>query len=129
MHRCRLLADAIVRAHERGAGQARLEDVEARFGEEGISLDRPYLNPGSSRRLRPSPASTPAVTYLETAAAIGRQIADAAIWHGGRCTWVGAMPEEGPAGPRMTYAWFGPDLYGGTAGSRPGPGRAVRRIR
>jgi lantibiotic modifying enzyme len=56
------------------------------------------------------------VTYLETAVGIGRQISDAAVWHGGRCTWVGAMPEEGPAGPRMTYASFGPDLYGGTAG-------------
>ena len=29
---------------------------------------------------------------------------------------MGAMPEETPAGPRMTYASFGPDLYGGTAG-------------
>jgi class II lanthipeptide synthase len=50
MHRCRLLADAVVRAHERGTGsaQASPEDVEARFGEEGISLDRPYLNPGSA---------------------------------------------------------------------------------
>lgn len=56
------------------------------------------------------------MTYLETAVTIGRQIADGAIWHDGRCTWVGAMPEEGPAGPRMTYASFGPDLYGGTAG-------------
>lgn len=56
------------------------------------------------------------MTYLETAVTIGRQIADAAIWHGRRCTWVGAMPEEGPVGPRMTYASFGPDLYGGTAG-------------
>ena len=56
------------------------------------------------------------MTYLDTAVTIGRQIADAAIWHGRRCTWVGAMPEEGPVGPRMTYASFGPDLYGGTAG-------------
>ena len=50
MHRCRLLAEAVVRAHERrpGPAQARLEDVEARFGAEGISLDRPYLNPGSA---------------------------------------------------------------------------------
>jgi HopA1 effector protein family len=49
MHRCQLLADALVRAHERaGSAEARLEDVEARFNEEGISLDRPYLNPGSA---------------------------------------------------------------------------------
>jgi lantibiotic biosynthesis protein len=56
------------------------------------------------------------MTYLDIAVVIGRQITDAAIWHGGRCTWVGAMPEEGPAGPRMTYTSFGPDLYGGSAG-------------
>jgi len=56
------------------------------------------------------------VTHLETAVTIGKEIADAAIWHSSRCTWVGAMPEEGAAGPRMTYTSFGPDLYGGTAG-------------
>jgi lantibiotic modifying enzyme len=56
------------------------------------------------------------MTYLEAAVTIGRQITDAAIWHGGRCTWVGAMPEEGLADLRITYASFGPDLYGGSAG-------------
>jgi len=56
------------------------------------------------------------MTYLETAVMIGRQITGSAIWHDGRCTWVGAMPEEGPAGPRMSYASFGPDLYSGSAG-------------
>jgi len=49
MHRCRLLADAVVRAHEHsGPGGARLSDVETRFAEEGLSLDRPYLNPRSA---------------------------------------------------------------------------------
>jgi lantibiotic modifying enzyme len=56
------------------------------------------------------------MTYFETAVVIGRQITDAAIWHDGRCTWVGAMPEQGTAGLRMTYTSFGPDLYGGSAG-------------
>jgi hypothetical protein len=50
MHRCQLLAEAVIRAHERAADPAKatIEDVEARFDEEGVSLDRPYLNPGSA---------------------------------------------------------------------------------
>jgi hypothetical protein len=50
MHRCQLIADAVIQAREHGAGPAgaRLSDVEARFGEEGLSLDRPYLNPRSA---------------------------------------------------------------------------------
>jgi lantibiotic modifying enzyme len=55
--------------------------------------------------------------YLDAALRLGGEIAAAAIWSDGRCTWVGAAPEEGPGGePAMTYASFGPDLYGGTAG-------------
>jgi lantibiotic modifying enzyme len=54
--------------------------------------------------------------YLDTAVRIGRDIAEAAVWHEQRCNWVGAMPDEGPAGIRMTYTALGPDLYGGTAG-------------
>jgi lantibiotic modifying enzyme len=54
--------------------------------------------------------------YLDAAFRLGEEIAAAAIWSGDRCSWVGGMPEEGPAGPAMTYAAFGPDLYGGSAG-------------
>lgn len=55
--------------------------------------------------------------YLEAALRLGRDVAAAAIWSGGRCTWVGAMPEEGPGGSvALAYSSFGPDLYAGTAG-------------
>lgn len=54
--------------------------------------------------------------YLEAAVRLGREIAAAALWSGKRCSWIGGMPDEGPAGVVMTYAAFGPDLYGGTAG-------------
>ncbi len=55
--------------------------------------------------------------YLDAALRLGGEIAAAAIWSGERCTWVGAAPDEGPGGTvAMTYASFGPDLYGGTAG-------------
>jgi hypothetical protein len=45
-HRCRLLAEAVVAA---GAGTAaqRLAAVRERFAAAGLSLDRPYLQPGS----------------------------------------------------------------------------------
>ena len=55
--------------------------------------------------------------YLGAALRLGREVAAAAVWSGGRCSWVGGMPDDGPAGTiLMTYASFGPDLYGGTAG-------------
>lgn len=54
--------------------------------------------------------------FLDTAAAIGRQIAADAVWHDGRCSWLGHVAE--PAGPpsAMEYRPLGPALYGGTAG-------------
>jgi lantibiotic biosynthesis protein len=55
--------------------------------------------------------------HLEAAATIGRRLAGEAIWHEGRCNWVGAAPQEGPGGSlAITYSALGPDLYGGTAG-------------
>jgi lantibiotic modifying enzyme len=54
--------------------------------------------------------------YLDAAVRLGRELAGRAIWSGRRCSWVGGMPTEGPGGITMTYAAFGPDLYGGTAG-------------
>jgi class II lanthipeptide synthase len=54
---------------------------------------------------------------LDTASQIGRRLCHEAIWHGGRCNWVGASNEEGASGQlSATYAALGPDLYGGTSG-------------
>jgi hypothetical protein len=49
MSRCRLLAEAACRAHERGlySAEARLEEAAGAFAATGLSLDRPYLNAGS----------------------------------------------------------------------------------
>jgi lantibiotic modifying enzyme len=53
--------------------------------------------------------------FLEAAAAIGRRVSADAIWHDGRCTWVGAF--EDPAKPwRAELRALGADLYDGTAG-------------
>lgn len=48
-HRCRLLAEGILRAHRRGFVTAadRSAAVEVRFLEEGLDLDDPYRSPGS----------------------------------------------------------------------------------
>jgi hypothetical protein len=49
MNRCRLLAEGIVDAAERGAGSAaeRMEVVAAHFAQAQVSLEQPYLRPGS----------------------------------------------------------------------------------
>jgi class II lanthipeptide synthase len=48
-HRCRLLAEGLIAAHERGVSEPeeRLDIVAETFAGAGIDLDRPYLNPGS----------------------------------------------------------------------------------
>jgi hypothetical protein len=42
-HRCRLLADALVRSHESGSDP--MAAVEERFAEDGIDLDAAHLSP------------------------------------------------------------------------------------
>ena len=63
-------------------------------------------------------ASVPgSADHLDAAILLGRRIADQAIWHDNRCTWVGASLEEGRrAEMALTYATLGPDLYEGTSG-------------
>jgi lantibiotic modifying enzyme len=53
--------------------------------------------------------------FLAAAAAIGRRVVSSAVWHDGRCSWVGAIAEP-PAPGRPVYRALGPSLYGGTAG-------------
>jgi hypothetical protein len=50
--RCRLLAEGIVEAHDRGARRSheRLAVVAAHFASRGVDLEAPYLEPGSDDR-------------------------------------------------------------------------------
>lgn len=50
MHRCRLVAEAVVEAWQQGTQEvrARLAMTRARFESYGLDLDRPYLNAGST---------------------------------------------------------------------------------
>jgi hypothetical protein len=131
---CRLIADAIVRAHERGerALEARLRIVEDRLREEGIDPERPYLRSAASERpafpalaVRRAPSvrsctSPEPDSFLQAARAIGGRLCDEAIWHDGRCTWIGAEPADlfdlDAASREPVYCTLGPDLYDGVAG-------------
>jgi lantibiotic biosynthesis protein len=53
--------------------------------------------------------------FAGAAAAIGRRLVDDAVWHDGRCSWIGAV--ENPAEPwRTKYRALEGNLYDGTAG-------------
>lgn len=55
--------------------------------------------------------------YVDAAAHVGRRICEQAVWHDGRCNWVGALPDEDAWGRTIVnYVALGPDLYGGTSG-------------
>ncbi len=126
--RCRLLADGMIRAYEeqRKTVKEKLQTVVDRFTEEGINVEKPYLNynsidsyefdlPGSgkashSNKLYTSYSKTIlAQNFLSTAAGLGRHITKRAIWKGDRCNWIGFNYD-------LTSSALGPDLYSGTSG-------------
>ncbi len=126
-HRCALLAEGILRAHESGAKSSgdRLSFIAACFAEAGIDLDRPYQrvldldpltplsdNPPGKRKPRPKIRSTK--DFVDVPLAIGKRLCDEAVWHADACTWVGRQACR--VGMEPDYASLGPDLYGGTSG-------------
>jgi lantibiotic biosynthesis protein len=55
--------------------------------------------------------------YQHAAEEIGNQLCAQAIWHEGRCNWIGALPDEGPGGVVLdSFTTLTADLYGGTSG-------------
>jgi lantibiotic modifying enzyme len=53
--------------------------------------------------------------FLDVAGQLAHEIAAAAVWDGGRCNWVGAVP-GGVSHGSHAVASLGADLYGGTSG-------------
>jgi class II lanthipeptide synthase len=51
---------------------------------------------------------------LGVAVNIGRRLTETAVWHGGRCNWIGARPVR--TARALVQAALGSDLYGGTSG-------------
>jgi Lanthionine synthetase C-like protein/HopA1 effector protein family len=132
-HRCGVLAEGMVRAFEAGRTSLpeRLSVVRACFAAHGISLEAPYARRGAaelvglslraaSRRARAPRAGPGGDALLETAAAIAHLLADDAIWHRGRCNWLGLGPAQdrgrGDVSGGLVYQALGPDLYAGTSG-------------
>lgn len=74
-------------------------------------LPEPVLPPAPLR------SATPAPELLEAAASIGARLCRDAVWHGGRCNWLGDAMEPVDGAWRVVHRSFGPDLYGGTAGT------------
>jgi hypothetical protein len=138
LHRCQLLADGMIRAneHNKKSVNQRLRVVEDRFAEGGISLERPFLNPNSSddyvfpvhrshsaqpRRTSPTTSryDQSVAASLMAATKIGHYLSEEAVWHEGRCNWLGAETTEyshNVLRSKMTYRALGPDLYSGTSG-------------
>jgi hypothetical protein len=138
LHRCQLLAEGMVSAHEQGkkSVKERLQAVEDRFAEDGIGLETPFLNPGSSDDYGFQPRLPQQVQFpsdaveasrtapgsealLNTAHMIGRRLSQEAVWHEDRCNWLGAEPVQQSrlsGQPSMTYRALGPELYSGTSG-------------
>ena len=137
-HRCRLLADGIIRAYDRGKKSLgdKYQVVAERFAEDGIDLEKPFLNPGSSddydfqspyklytersrRAKRASQTDFKIDVYLRLAEAIAGRLSQEAVWHEDRCNWMGAEPVSFSAArrqPELSYRALGPDIYGGTSG-------------
>ncbi|MGH9119902.1 MAG: lanthionine synthetase LanC family protein [Acidimicrobiales bacterium] len=127
-HRCGLVADGVLRAHDDGAENLsdRVQIVRERFTEAGIDPTRPYQRSldldrmvdghldDDHRRARPSTDPGGDVSFLAAAAGIGRRLCDEAIWDGDACNWVGRWDDQ-PTGGRE-HRSLGHDLYAGTSG-------------
>jgi hypothetical protein len=138
LHRCKLFAEGLIRAYEQGtpALDQRLQVVVDTFAEHNISFDQPYLNPrsrdGYHFHARPGKAQRPSQDrrgeaqpsnatqlFLQTAVEIGAQLSRQAIWHTGRCNWIGAEANGYSLTPGQSgigYRALGADLYAGTSG-------------
>ncbi len=53
---------------------------------------------------------------LDVAQRAGAKLCRDAIWHDGRCNWIGATYEPREPTPKKLHRTLGPDLYDGTAG-------------
>jgi class II lanthipeptide synthase len=134
LHRCRLMAEGIVRAHHARATSARerLECVEARFLQEGVLLERPYVKSTSPeprfsvgerhrRNRKPTAVRKSFDGQACRAAAVetGRTLCREASWDVDVCNWTGVIPDPNAVNDSLAISecrTLGPDLYSGTSG-------------
>ena len=139
LHRCKILAEGIVRAFEQNQRtlNEHLETVINCFAENKINLEKPYLNPGSDDNydFYPKEATTKPIEldihrvnnhtanhqmFLHTAFEIGKALTQRAVWHDRRCNWLGldvyGENRTTKNTTNLAYKSLGPDLYSGTSG-------------
>jgi HopA1 effector protein family len=133
-HRCRVLAEALVRGFERRKEslQERIKIVRQCFEEHDIDFYKPFLTPPyvddydfprhsqdiASQKSVPGPEPSSAA-FLRMATIIGQSFVGDAIWKGTCCNWMG-IGDIGPlsrtARNEREYRALGSDLYSGTSG-------------
>ncbi|OTX87122.1 hypothetical protein BK726_17325 [Bacillus thuringiensis serovar londrina] len=134
-HRCKLLAEGMLVAYEQGKESVdeRLQVVKDLLKKEGISLNKPFLNPNSidiynfhinrdklqicgDRYIEPY-KNLNEQNFLKTANEIGQRLVRDAIWYKDRCNWIGLEDKLSSVGKtEIKYTCLGPDLYLGTSG-------------
>lgn len=128
LHRCRVLADGLIRAHTEGkkTTEERVSVIADMFQAEGINLEKPFLNLGSDdiysftagiHRLREYSRTKTSVisrdTLLGTAHNIGKYLVQKSIWSKDHCTWMGMSPKDLN---NSIYSTLDSDLYSGVSG-------------
>lgn len=140
-HRCKLLAEGIVRARQGGHRTISAERafINDHFTASGLDITHPFLSAGSADHytsfnseesvwlnesiLGETAAKEKGASVrsqaLEHALDIGRELIDSAQWSDSFCTWFGSQQRvPNPTGGQPTKAWgtIGPALYQGSAG-------------
>lgn len=134
-NRCRLVADAAIRAYEQGkrSVEDQLQCVSEVFSENGINLTAPYLNGGSKddyerwwfpprltairSATKPPRESISSEALLRTADELGWRLVREAVWHRDQCNWIGAeATSRRGGGVGSPYSALRSDLYAGTSG-------------
>ncbi|MET3135043.1 hypothetical protein AAKU55_005346 [Oxalobacteraceae bacterium GrIS 1.11] len=139
MHRCGLVAEALILAYEQKLpdANARTALIASIFVSAGIDPAKPYLQPGlpepdfatmqtgqSTKFDKPAVQSRPAsrrtgtvrADWVGAAEAIGARIVAEAVWYRGRCQWLGAEPVPQRGMGAIDYRTLPAGLYNGTAG-------------
>jgi hypothetical protein len=136
LHRCGLLASAVLRASDGHARQlpTRLAVATEQFRASGVDLDRPYTVVGSQlcdgvalpathsrgrSAFRRHDVPVDRQSFVNAALAIGMTLVDRALWSGDRCTWIGPRRPHDPlrrVARTESCTSIGGDLQSGSGG-------------
>lgn len=121
LDRMTLVAEALLDLRAEGGSDRRVQAIAERFRRAGLAPAKPWLNAGNTdvvlhpafRAAGPAAESPP---WLAVADRLGSQLVRDALWHRGRCTWMGwALVPDG-VGFRPAVCTVGGDVYAGSAG-------------